>query len=249
MRSFVLALVLVCSAAVPVWAQEGRASYQEQWIRTEPTDPSEEWLIAYGGRMYSQWAEVLDQNLPTKPQGGGGGYGDAPLAKGPDIWRCPSCHGYDYKGVGSNKATNLRGLAGGDPARVVKALRDARHRYTPEMIPDKAAQRLALFVVKGQYDVDAVYDAKSKKIIGDAAKGKPAFQNLCAICHGYDGKAQNFGGTKNPLYLGTIARDNPLLLLHTARNGHPGEAMPANFWMGMGVIANITAYVQTLPEK
>ncbi|MBX9635341.1 MAG: cytochrome c, partial [Magnetospirillum sp.] len=216
---------------------------------TEPADPSEEWLIAYGGRMYSQWAEVLDQNLPARGQPGGGGYGDAPKAKGPDIWRCATCHGWDYKGVGANKATNLRGLVGGDPARVVKALRNERHRYTPEMIPDGAAMRLGLFLTKGQYDVDKVIDPTTRKINGNPVRGKAAFQNLCASCHGYDGKAQNFAGSKAPEFIGTVARVNPWLLIHTARNGFPGEAMPANFWMGMDILADIGSYAQTLPEK
>lgn len=249
MRAFIAAFISAFAVVCTATAQESRATYQEQWIRTEPADPSEEWLVAYGGRMYSQWAEVLDQNLPNKPHAGGGGYGDGPLAKGPDIWRCPTCHGWDYKGVGGNKATNLRPLAGGDPSRVVKALRDDRHRYTPAMIPDKAAERLALFVVKGQYDVDRVVDAKTRKVNGNPVRGKAVFQNLCAVCHGYDGKAQNFASSKSPMYIGTVAKDNPLLLIHTARNGHPGEAMPANFWMGIEIIADVAAYAQTLPDK
>lgn len=117
------------------------------------------------------------------------------------------------------------------------------------MIPDTAAGRLALFLVKGQYDVDRVVDPQTRKVAGDTVRGKAAFQNLCAVCHGYEGKAQNFASTNNPEYIGTVAREDPWKLIHNARNGHPGESMPANLWMGIEVIADIAAYAQTLPEK
>ncbi|MEO5373664.1 MAG: c-type cytochrome [Alphaproteobacteria bacterium] len=117
------------------------------------------------------------------------------------------------------------------------------------MIPDKAAHRLALFVARGQYDVDQVIDPVTAKIKGDPVKGKGPYQNLCAVCHGYDGKAQNFGSAKDPEYLGTIAAEDPWELLHNARHGHPGDAMPANLWMDMTIISNIGAYAQTLPVK
>lgn len=229
-----------------------RAAYQDAWIKSTPADPSEAWTLAYGGRLYDQWAEILDQNLPARTHLS---YPKTAQQKGSDTWRCVECHGWDYKGASGAFATGehatgikgIGGMAGAEPERIVALLRNGTHRYTPEMLPDAAARQLAVFVSKGQIDMSASIEAGRFK--GEAQRGKAAFQNLCATCHGYDGKVQNFGSTSEPKYVGTIAAENPWRFLHKIRNGRPGEAMPANLWMDPGVLADIGAYAQTLPTK
>ena len=49
--------------------------------------------------------------------------------------------------------------------------------------------------------------------------------------------------------LGRIIQDNPWKALHVIINGHPDEAMPALRPLGVETLANILAYVQTLPRK
>ncbi|WP_448191378.1 c-type cytochrome [Azospirillum sp. sgz301742] len=231
-----------------------RAPYQDPWIKGTPADPSEEWTIAYGGRLYDQWAEILDQNLPARTHLS---YPRTGAAKGADTWRCVECHGWDYKGVdGAYRSgahttgiKGISGMAGADPEAVVAILRNPTHRYTPEMMPDAAARRLGLFISKGQLDTARFIEPGTAKFKGDPARGKAMFQNLCATCHGYDGKAQNFGSSSAPSYVGTIAVEDPWRLLHKIRNGRPGEAMPANIWMEPDTLANLGAYAQTLDVK
>ncbi|MFN3078124.1 MAG: c-type cytochrome, partial [Alphaproteobacteria bacterium] len=222
-------------------------AYQSQWVRGEPADPSDDWLVAYGGRLYDHWLEALEQ---SPPKGTHPAYPRTAKQKGPDTWRCKECHGWDYKGAegryaqGSH-ATGIKGIRamdGGDPARVVQILRDDTHRFTEKMIPAKAAERLALFVTRGQLDMDAIIEPASGRFKGDPARGKGPYQNLCAVCHGHDGKAQNFGNPREPEYLGTVAKDNPWELLHNARNGHPGTPMPASRWIDPAMLGDIGAY-------
>ncbi|HYH17355.1 MAG TPA: c-type cytochrome [Azospirillum sp.] len=254
-----LAAALLNALAVPAArAQEHihmeRAAYQDAWIKSTPADPSEEWSTAYGGRLYDQWAEILDQNLPARTHLS---YPRTAAEKGANTWRCVTCHGWDYRGAegafaSGPQATGIKGItgmAGAAPEAIVAILRNPTHRYTPDLIPDDAARRLGLFVSKGQIDTTRLIDPATAAFKGDAGRGKAMFQNLCATCHGYDGKAQNFGSTAAPEFVGTVAVKDPWRLLHKVRNGRPGEAMPANIWMEPDVLANLGAYAQTLDVK
>lgn len=124
-----------------------RAAYQDAWIKTTPADPSEAWTLAYGGRLYDQWAEILDQNLPARTHLS---YPKTAQQKGADTWRCVECHGWDYKGASGAFATGehatgikgIGGMAGAEPERIVALLRDGTHRYTLEMLPDAAMLRI-----------------------------------------------------------------------------------------------------------
>lgn len=251
---FAVAIVALWMGNAKADEEEDLPAYLRQWIGNEPADPSPDWLLAYGGRLYAQWAAMLDQNLPDKTHPS---YPASGKMKGPTTWRCKECHGWDYKGnegkYGKGEhATGIKGIramAGGDPAAVVGIIRDNTHRYTEKMIPTKAAERLAMFVTNGQVDMDTFVDPATAKAKGDAARGKGPYQNLCAVCHGHDGKAQNFGSTKEPEYLGNVALENPWEMIHNVRNGHPGDPMPASRWMDMSIIADIVAYSQTLPLK
>ncbi len=78
-------------------------------------------------------------------------------------------------------------------------------------------------------------------------RGKAVFQNLCAICHGFDGRAQNVGSAASPAYVSTIANRNPWEMLHKVRNGFPGRPMPSNIWWDNKCLADVAAYAQTLP--
>jgi cytochrome c553 len=228
--------------------------YQDPWINGVPNEPGEAWSIAYGGRLYDQWAVAQGKTLPetTHPS-----YPAVGKAKGWATWRCKECHGWDYKGAAGAYASGssftgikgIRAYAGASPQKIAEIIRNPTHRYTPEMIPDAALKHLALFVSKGQIDTDRILDGKTKKILkGNAQRGRDVFQNLCAICHGFDGKAQNLAASP-PAYVGTIANQKPAELLHKVRNGFPGMPMPSNSWWDEQTLADVAAYAQTLPEK
>ncbi|PIW28133.1 MAG: hypothetical protein COW30_08350 [Rhodospirillales bacterium CG15_BIG_FIL_POST_REV_8_21_14_020_66_15] len=255
---FLLAISVAASAARAADVDLGRYSdftpYQERWLKEEPAQASPDWLISYGGRLYDKWFALLGQWVPksTHPS-----YPETGKQKGPDTWRCKECHGWDYLGKdgvygkpGASHFTGIKGIQGyrgKDPRAVVKILRDATHQYDQRIIPKFAAERLALFVTQGQFDVTRFINGK--KVKGDPAKGINAFQNQCAVCHGYDGKSINFGSPTKPQFLGAVAVNNPWEAFHKARNGHPGAIMPSLRWAPLESIADILSYAQTLPVE
>lgn len=215
---------------------------------------SEFWETLRGGLLYDNWAKVLYRDPPkeTHPS-----YPAAGKKKGGSTWRCKECHGWDYRGVdgaygdGSHYTgiKGIRNMVGAPVDKIAKIVRDDTHRYTPEMISDKAVAHLALFVSRGQVDMPQYIDYKTKKAHGDPARGARFYQSICAVCHGFDGKQINFKTADNPEYIGTVAQKNPQETLHKTRNGQPGVPMVALGVLDMQDIVDIVAYAQTLPAK
>lgn len=228
--------------------------FQERWLTTEPGDPSEEWLIAYGGRLYDNWIELVARAVPDTQHPS---YPASGKSLGPNTWRCKECHGWDYNGKDgaygnpeSSHYTGIKGIRafdGGDPLEVVKILRDETHGFDQRMLPKYAAERIALFVTRGQVRIEDHMNADGS-LTGDPERGRRVFQNLCAVCHGYDGRSINFGGESKPKYLGHVASGNPQETLHKARNGHPGAIMPAQIWVEIPTLIDVISYAQKLPQ-
>lgn len=224
------------------------------WLGGIPEAPTEDWEVAFGGRLYDNWALATDVEAPkeTHPS-----YPTWGKKKGASTWRCKECHGWDYKGrdglykKGSHYTgiKGLRNLVGKSPQIVETAVRDSIHGYTKEQISDPALERLALFVTRGQHDVDHFIDPQTRKSRGDAALGERIFQNVCAACHGFDGKAINFKTEKNPEFIGTVSSAVPWEALHKIRNGHPGVPMPALRFLPLQTLVDILSYAQTRPRK
>ena len=214
---------------------------------------SDPYLLALGGRLYDNWSVVLNRKPPkeTHPS-----YPATGSAKGSATWRCKECHGWDYRGTEGRyatgqHATGIRGIQawrGREPAEVVALLRGAAHGYTPEMIPDAEARALGLFVSQGQLDQAQLVDAQGKAR-GEARRGMPFFQTICAFCHGLNGRKINFGTEQAPEYLGDAAQDNPWEVLHKMRNGQPGKEMVSLRMLPEAELAHILAFVQALSEK
>lgn len=205
--------------------------------------------LARGGLLYDKWYKVIKaktpkQSHPAYP-------GDKKYAKKPGAnWRCKECHGWDYRGkdgayASGKHATGIKGIdgmAGADPARIVAVLKDETHRYGDKM-DDADFQDLALFVSKGQVDMDTYIDRATKAPKGDKEKGSAYFNTVCAKCHGKAGKLpkdmKSFGKQMG----------NPWEVMHKILNGHPGEEMPALRAFDHKVIADILAYMTTLPKE
>ena len=73
------------------------------------------------------------------------------------------------------------------------------------MLPHLAMEQIALFVSRGQIDMDLYVDRETKKSRGDPSQGASYYQTICAVCHGFDGKRMNFGTPEDPEYVGTVA--------------------------------------------
>lgn len=248
------AMVAVCFLAPsPVAAQE-----EEEEEATEFDVHAHEmtnvWDIARGGELYDDWMAVMEADVP---EGTHPAYPAAGKQKGPGTWRCKECHGWDYMGVegaygkGSHHTgiKGVRGVAGMEPEKIHTIIMNETHAFTEEMMPHSAMEKLALFLSQGQIDVDQYIDRSTKAARGDAGRGAGFFQNVCAVCHGFDGKTINFGDQDEPEFVGTIAADNPWEFLHKARFGQPGVGMVALNVLPIQDLVDILAYAQTLPTK
>jgi thiosulfate dehydrogenase len=213
-------------------ASERDEEYHRDYIYGVPADPSDAWTLASGARLYDNWISSLDAEEPE------GTHPAWPASntkkKGKVTWRCKSCHGWDYAGKdgayakGSYKTgiKGVRAFAGKDPAEIQKIIMNDTHGLTHDMIPEDAMWRVANFVSNGQIDASQYINA-DKTVKGDTERGKPMFQNVCAACHGFDGRALNWGDEDDPGFVGTEAQANPWEVLHKIRAGHPGVEMPA----------------------
>jgi thiosulfate dehydrogenase len=225
-----------------------------KWLGGIPEAPTEDWEIGFGGRLYDNWFHALDVDEPetTHPA-----YPSDGKKEGASTWRCKECHGWDYKGKdgaysGGSHYTGIkgvRGLIGANPDKVSAIVRNSTHGFTEKMIPDQALERLALFITRGQHETDWYIEFDTNRARGDATKGEGFFQNICAACHGFDGRAINFKTEDNPEFIGTVATQNPWETLHKTRNGQPGVPMPAMRVLSIQDTVDIVAYSQTLPVK
>jgi len=230
------------------------------WLAAAPApaddhlQQTDAFVIARGGLLYDNWYAVMEQDPPaaTHPA-----YPAAGKKSGAATWRCKECHGWDYKGAegaygrGSHFTgiPGIRAMAGADPAAIAAVIRNDTHRFTVAMIPAKALDKLALFVSGGQLDMDRYIDPATKKARGSAARGARFYQTICAVCHGFDGRAIQFSDEAKPEFIGTVAQENPWETLHKIRNGQPGVSMVALGALGVQTQVDILAYTQTLPAE
>jgi thiosulfate dehydrogenase len=192
-----------------------------------------------------------------RPEGAHPAYPERGRRSGAETWRCVECHGWDYKGRDGRyargpHATGIKGvnaMAGAPVAEIAAILRDDTHRYTAKMIPNRALDALALFVSKGQIDTGQAIDPASGVVRGDAERGHAIFQNVCAICHDFDGMAWITGDADELTTLGAIAGRDPWRGLHKVMNGQTYADMPAMRAFGLETVLDVLAYAQSLPEE
>lgn len=226
-------LAVTTLAAPPAAADEMESSY------------------ARGGKLYDKWYKVIGMDAPKTshplyPS-------DKKYAKKPGSnWRCKECHGWDYMGkdgayASGSHSTGIKGVAGmkgADPAKVVAVLKSAEHGYG-DKLSDEDMMDLANFITAGLTDMDQYIDRGTKMPKGgDTARGAAYFNTVCANCHAKDGtKPKDMGKS-----LGA-QMSNPWEVMHKIVNGQPDEKMPALRAFGMQPIADILAYIATLPKK
>ncbi|MGI9383079.1 MAG: c-type cytochrome [Methyloligellaceae bacterium] len=206
--------------------------------------------LARGGKLYDKWFAVIKAEKPkdTHPAWPASNT----KKKGNTTWRCKSCHGWDYQGKdgayasGSYKTgiRGIAGMAGADPGKIIKVLKDDMHRLAGKM-DDGDFQDLALFVSKGQVDMNKHIDRANKASKGgDAARGAGYYNTLCAQCHGKD-------GTQPKDMKKTLGKQmgNPWEVMHKILNGQPAEQMPALRALDARIAGDIVAHLSTLPKE
>jgi thiosulfate dehydrogenase len=245
---------LVAAAADTDANGRGEPGFYQRELSNYPPKPSETWLIAYGGRLYDNWwlAQLTDPPAGSHPK-----YPATGRLAGPPSWRCVACHGWDYKGASGQFGkglyrTGFPGIAsmfGEDPERIAAILRNDTHGYTAKMLPDREVRALALFVAKGQVDTSTGIAPDTGEITGGQMHGTRVFQNVCAVCHDFDGRAWITGEDAGLTTLGAVARRNPWRAFHRVMNGQTAADMPAMRAFGPSTVLDILSYVQTLPEE
>ncbi len=242
---------LVAMSAVPVSALADEPAKGEATGHAHMTTI---WDVARGGQLYDDWMSVMEATPPetTHPA-----YPAAGKQKGSATWRCKECHGWDYKGADGaySKGSHFSGIKGVmgtfgvAPEKLHEIIMNKTHAFTERMMPHSAMEKLALFLSAGLIDMDRYIDRETKVARGNAQRGAAFFQTICAVCHGFDGKAMNFKDDKNPEYIGTVATENPWETLHKIRFGQPGVGMVSLEVLGVDDLVDILAYTQTLPQK
>ncbi len=250
----VLTTVMIAFAGAPAMAQDDtpKGFYQSS-VDDAPNNPSTAWMIAYGGRLYDLWWGVLLNDPPktTHPA-----YPADGLLRGSETWRCVSCHGWDYKGrdgeLGKRDAKigikGIDGMAGMAPAKIEAVIRNDIHGYSEPLLPDNAVKALALFVSKGALDAKDRIAAEKNYVRGNAERGRAVFQNVCAMCHDFDGGAW-IGEEEEQLSLARVIKTNPWRALHKVMNGQTFADMPAMRVFGPDVLLDVLSYAQTLPTR
>jgi mono/diheme cytochrome c family protein len=267
LRSMVIvpAVMTACMLAVgsggPLGAQEkpaADASPLQKFVSGAPSSESPSWTLAAGGRIYDTWWDALDR---TKPKETNPAYPKTGTRSGANTWRCVECHGWDYKGKdgvngrGQPMGERYTGIVGIRAARkmstaaIVQKMRAPPHNYSSAMITDEEMRRLAAFVRSGQHDADRHIDRATGRVRGNIERGKAIFQTVCAACHGFDGRALNWGSAREPGYIGTEAKKLPWEVLHKIRNSHPGAAMVNLRALSLEDAVATLAYAQTLPSE
>jgi len=212
-----------------------------------------------GGLSYDRWWTV---NGAPEPTGDHPLYPDAGQLTGSVTYRCKECHGWDYKGLdgaygSGSHYTGIRGVFGTtlSPRQIYELL-----KADPAAVPN--GHNMGLFgmsegdlwdVVKftseGVGDTND-YIAPDGAFIGDYFDGNYLYTIVCSGCHDEDGKRLNFGTEQAPIYIGTLANENPWEFQHKVRFGHPGSSMPATDllrWSAQDA-ADIGVYSASLPQ-
>jgi len=228
---------------------------QQYFAHGAPQVESEGWTIAAGGRIYDNWWEALDRD---KPEGTNPAYPASAKQSGPGTYRCKECHGWDYQGSDGfySKGSHFTGIKGvmgvmgQDPAVIAPMLRDANHPYTQDMITDEEMMRVAVFLTKGLVDMRSFIDYDTRQVIpgsGDLNRGREIFQTTCAACHGFDGRALDWGNGDEHNFIGTEATALPDEVMNKISNAHPGAAMINLRAFSVQDRINVMNYIATLP--
>jgi thiosulfate dehydrogenase len=260
MKRFITISLIALFVVITFLANSAQArQFQPQNLfQVEPPSPDD---LITGAILYDRWYSALGEQAPE---------GDMPIwgrqstnsRSGPDTWRCVECHGWDYKGsqgaYGSgshftgfpNISALVPNLSEQEIIDHLKGSKDPAHDFSAYM-NETSLGKLALFLKFGLIDDDQFIDDVSLKVIGgDQERGKVLYEQVCANCHGIDGKLIAFRTEGVDEYLGSVASRDPWRFLHRTRFGVAGVDMPVGAKLGWTAEdgRDVLAYAQTLPS-
>jgi mono/diheme cytochrome c family protein len=155
--------------------------------------------------------------------------------------KCDSCHGKD------GKVTKYGRKLKPFPARDLSALAGRVSRDELRRIITYGVHKTSMTSKKYTLDpleieaiIDYIYTLKYEP---DLANGKKRFKEVCASCHGVDGRANTGLGAKNLVYSKLSLEQ----IVHTMRYGRPGTLMTSKrHQLTNTEIADIASYVMSL---
>jgi len=157
---------------------------------------------------------------------------------------CTNCHGSDAGG--GPGFPNLRDndwLYGGDPETIKASILNGRNGAMPAWG--------AVLGQEGVFNVaEYVLSLSGRQVNADAAAaGKEKFQQICAACHGADGKGNTAMGAPNLtdniwLYGGSQAA-----IIKTITNGRNGHMPAHGEFLGEAKVQLLAAYVWSLSNQ
>ena len=216
--------------------------------------------VATGGKLYDKWWKIAEAAMePTEDQALWATQ-STNTRSGSTTWRCKECHAWDYKGPDgaySSSSSHYTGFPGmidaGDLSveEVVAILTggdNSDHDFSTVM-GEEDLESLGEFITDGGVIDITPYVNSDKTINGaDLDNGEILFNNVCAVCHGADGRTIDFDEN---VFVSTLALDNPQEILHKIRFGQPGTSMPSSVEMGWSTedAVDVLAYAQTLPTE
>ncbi len=154
---------------------------------------------------------------------------------------CASCHGAD--GSVSDYGKKLEPF----PARNLRAVAPYVEYDEIRRIVTHGTHKTSMKAMKYVLDpleIEAIVDyIKTFTYKPNLANGQKRFKEVCASCHGNDGRAQTGVGAKNLVYTKLSLNEK----VHTIRYGRPGTLMKAKRHQLSNVdIADIANYVDSL---
>ena len=159
---------------------------------------------------------------------------------------CAQCHASD--GAGSRGFPNLTDgdwLYGGDPATIKRTITEGRNGIMPPFGPALGEQ--------GTKDV-AHYVMSLSGMANDSirtARGKPSFAQICAACHGAEGKGTPLLGAPNLTDRTWLHGSGEPVIIETITRGRNNQMPAHKDLLAPAKIHLLTAYVVSLsqPQK
>lgn len=216
--------------------------------------------LVEGAQLYDKWYAALGVPAPD---------GNHPIwerqstntRSGADTWRCSECHGWDYKGnlgayASGSHATGFpslfllsKDLSKEEIVAHLQGSKDPSHDYS-KYLDAASMEKLAVFLKEGLVDDAKYINAVTFKVEGGSLEnGKTHYTQVCASCHGEDGRKLIFRSEGVNETLGAVANRDPFRFLHRTRFGVAGAEMPVGVELGWKVEdgRDVLAYAQTLP--
>lgn len=157
---------------------------------------------------------------------------------------CTVCHGSDAGGApGFPNLRDSDWLYGGDPATIKQSIMSGRAGQMPGW--EAALGRDGVFAV-----TEYVLSLSGRRVNANAAaQGKEKFQQMCAACHGADGKGNVALGAPNLTDPVWLYGGSQKTVMETIAKGRQGQMPAHKDFLGEAKVHLLAAYVYSLSAE